>query len=60
MLEERTICQKLRQPSWLANGATAKDQALPLPIILALLVLVLVMLIFVFTKLIRYLRNPVS
>lgn len=44
----------------LPSNVAAKDQALPLPIILALLVLVLVMLIFVFTKLIRYLRNPVS
>lgn len=44
----------------LPSNVAAKDQTLPLPIILALLVLVLVMLILVFTKLIRYLRNPVS
>ena len=44
----------------LPSNVAAKDQTLPLPIILALLVLVLVMLILVFTRLIRYLRNPVS
>lgn len=44
----------------LSSAPTVKNSALPLPIILALLVLVLVMLILVFTKLVRYLRNPVS
>ena len=39
---------------------SSKNHLLPLPLILALLVLVLVMLILVFTKLIRYLRGPVS
>ncbi len=43
-----------------SNVPTTKDQTLPLPVTLALLALVLVMLILVFTKLIRYLRNPVS
>ncbi len=43
-----------------STAAASKDSALPLPIILALLVIVLTMLILVFTKLIRYLRNPVS
>jgi cobalamin biosynthesis Mg chelatase CobN len=43
-----------------SNVTTSKDQTLPLPVTLALLALVLVMLVLVFTRLIRYLRNPVS